>query len=226
MRHGLAILATAALALAAPVIYQYGPDFSRDVEDAARNKAALASAVATSVINAEAAQSPAGTQGKASPAAASLGALKEMNASEKTPAAAKPKSAASAKPKKPASKSSRSQNGASVAPKTPAAEILRDSRVPTPATVQADPRDSRWIKGLSGRNVRFTASKDARDNPCARLGACEDSNVRPDSVSVVGIVVDSERLQRIEAPADAAGMIDGRVRRGHWAEKTPAVYVE
>jgi hypothetical protein len=95
--------------------------------------------------------------------------------------------------------------------------------VARPAAVvgpQDDPKAQRWIKELSGARARVSMSKSRQDTSCRPGQPCERPET-PKDIRLVGIRVKAERL--VESPSEA---VEGRLQRGHYAEGTPALYVE
>jgi hypothetical protein len=85
---------------------------------------------------------------------------------------------------------------------------------------QDDPKDQRWIKELSGTRARVRMSKGRQDTSCRPGQLCERPEA-PQDIRLAGIRVKAERL--VENPSEA---VEGRLRRGHYAEGTPALYVD
>lgn len=85
---------------------------------------------------------------------------------------------------------------------------------------QDDPKDQRWIKELSGARARVSMSRSRQDTSC-RPGQPCDRPEAPRDIRLVGLRVKAERL--VESPSEA---VEGRLKRGHFAEGTPALYVD
>lgn len=92
---------------------------------------------------------------------------------------------------------------------------------PKNAKNMINPADGRWINELSGQRAKLNMAAERTDLSCDQdYRACD----RPEDkreVLVGGLVVKSERLV-----ANPARSIDGQLVRGHYAKKTPAVYVK
>lgn len=84
----------------------------------------------------------------------------------------------------------------------------------------SDPMKDRWVNDVSGQNARVSFEKFRHGDNCQLAGTCERAPA-PNDVSLAGVVVDSDQLRR---PVDS--MLDGRVKRGHYINKTPAVYLK
>jgi hypothetical protein len=255
MSHGNKYLfLVAALALAAPVLYQYGPDFTRDVEQAAAQKAEIAAAVAATVLNSQAAQSP---TVRPTAAATSLQVLKEST-SDGERSSSKNTQSSSKKFEKPSSKDSQKparridRKSSAVSPQPQSKKVLEAPPALKPATAAEtsaeiskdrmvarressgrvdrvlpleNPRDKRWLNGLTGSRVQFSAERQAMDDACAKRGTCEPLG-NSESVSVVGVVVDAEKLERLPMGQGGAPLIQGKVRQGHWSDNKPVVYMQ
>jgi hypothetical protein len=79
-----------------------------------------------------------------------------------------------------------------------------------------NPLDERWIDDLSGPRARLSMGKES-------VGGCAacDRAPAPKDMSLVGVVVESEEL--IKHPEQP---LTGEVKRGHYKDHTPAVYVK
>ena len=84
----------------------------------------------------------------------------------------------------------------------------------------SDPMKDRWVNDVSGRTTRVSFEKFRHAENCQLAGNCERAPA-PRDLNVAGVVVDSDQLRR---PADS--MLDGRLKRGHYIENTPAVYLK
>lgn len=80
---------------------------------------------------------------------------------------------------------------------------------------------SRWIPQLSGQKARIQVTKHGKTlKGCPNNSeACADRNSKPDHISVVGVVVETEK-------ADHSDKSSTEVHRGNYAENTPAIYVQ
>lgn len=81
-----------------------------------------------------------------------------------------------------------------------------------------NPLNARWIDDLSGRRARLSMGREKLDTSCTK--AC-DKVEAPHDARVAGVVMKTERL--VKSPTQP---LEGKVKRGHFVENTPAVYVE
>ena len=84
----------------------------------------------------------------------------------------------------------------------------------------SDPMKDRWVNDLSGPKARVSFDKFRHNDNCQLAGTCERAPA-PSDLNVAGVVVDSDQLRR---PADT--MLDGSLKRGHYINNTPAVYLK
>lgn len=78
----------------------------------------------------------------------------------------------------------------------------------------------RWVKSLSGAdaNLSFAVTKDTSEDCAAAFANCQRIPA-PKDISLAGVVVKSER-------AVTTKPLDGRLVRGHYLNRTPAVFVK
>jgi hypothetical protein len=109
-------------------------------------------------------------------------------------------------------------------PAAASAETRRSAPAPAPLAQlkrNVTPRDH-WLPELSGPNARLRVNVEraAVANCLTPAPGCERPET-PREASLAGVVVKTRRLA--DEPTTA---LDGRVRRGNFVEKTPAVFVE
>ncbi len=109
----------------------------------------------------------------------------------------------------------------------PSQELVRDDLGLVPASPQPAGAKrnvtvpKRWLNDLSGFQVEIKTSERARPRSCL-----EDRNTcarepAPQDITLAGVVV---RTNRASSQEDS--LLAGRVRNGHYLDKTPAVYLE
>jgi hypothetical protein len=103
----------------------------------------------------------------------------------------------------------------------PATEPRRAPQLARLKSRSVTPRDH-WLPELSGPNARLRVDLERRSaaNCLAPAPNCERPDV-PRAANLAGVVVKTRRLA--DEPTAA---LDGRVRRGNFVEKTPAVFIE
>jgi len=99
-----------------------------------------------------------------------------------------------------------------------APQIDDQPRVARPTGPLPNPLNSRWIDDLSGRRARLSMGREKLDTSCTK--AC-DKFEAPHEARVAGVVMKTEKL--VKTPTQP---LEGKVKRGHFVENTPAVYVE
>lgn len=87
------------------------------------------------------------------------------------------------------------------------------------APSQPNPKDQRWIGELSGGGARLKMSQNRQDLSCPSTPCQRPEN--PKDIKIVGVRVQTTRL--VDAPM---APMDGKLKRGHYAAGTPALYVE
>lgn len=79
----------------------------------------------------------------------------------------------------------------------------------------------RWVKDVSGPNARLTVYKNSSPNGCrVRTELCSERR-RSQDAAITGVVVATDKLS-----AHPSEPLEGRIKAGHYAEATPAVYVK
>lgn len=84
-----------------------------------------------------------------------------------------------------------------------------------------NPADGRWINELSGQRAKLKMGVAGTDLSCDQDYRMCDRPEDKQEVLVGGLIVKSERL--VSNPTRS---MDGQLVRGHYAKKTPAVYVK
>jgi len=87
---------------------------------------------------------------------------------------------------------------------------------------------SRWIPQLSGQRAGIDLVKHGKTlKGCPPDSeACADKNSKPDHVSVVGVVVDTGKIDNSNRSMSGEPILKGNVQTGNYAENTPAIYVQ
>ena len=196
-------------ALAAPFLYQHGEeyitDLNRTINDWLVDSSMEEGSPVAKVTESEAFSNPVHEAEASAAIKASLSHLKKsVPTKQKRKAIRKTKRA---KKKKIGKK-------APVAP-TKIKVVKKSKSVPVAKL------SNRWIKNKSGSSaMRFGMEKSRKDNRCAD-GGCEKHKVG-DSVSLVGVVVDTDISRKKQKISDVAG----EVKKGHYSENTPGVYIK
>jgi hypothetical protein len=220
-------IALAVLALAAPVIYQWTPEIIEWFEGGADRARS-----ATQVLlgdKAEAAVDPALSASiahydmKVIAAKPTAEALPARRALEPTKKAMTPKTQTFKR--RSAARNSRAHLPAAPhfvthksAP-TPQKKIAQQEAM-LPMANDVTLKSNRWIAGLSGKRFDATLMRRTIDTNCRPSQDNNCERVTPKDLSLVGVVVDSDRA------ANTGALLDGEVRRGHYLRGTPAVYVK
>lgn len=79
--------------------------------------------------------------------------------------------------------------------------------------------EQRWVKELSGRNANLSMQKNALDRRCADT-TCERQKVSED-IKVAGVQLKTEAIAE-----NKQIRMKGALKRGHFAEGTPVIYME
>lgn len=102
---------------------------------------------------------------------------------------------------------------------------MSGATTPAHKTVQAqgpshNPKDLRWIRELSGQRASLNMHKSRLDQSCVHAENCSQRDDNTD-IKLAGVRVQTARLAKTpQAP------LSGTIKRGHFAQGTPAVYVE
>jgi len=85
-------------------------------------------------------------------------------------------------------------------------------------------QSKRWVAELSGNRANLAMVKDSNAKNCRDGGTayCNDRR-NPDSVNLVGVVVDPDKVSNRR---HQGALIDGDIAQGHFSENKPAVYVK
>jgi|GEM_PF-3523950 len=230
-------LSVIALALAAPVLFHYGPSFIKQHESKVLDLGSVATATTATTATTGAswgssANEPATTSDAVK---ANLEVVKENAAPVKPKAMVKKKisrkqSALSPGrrvnslsgqplPEAPALKPAAKDNDAATEKKSPAMSAQERKFMGKDRNF-SDPMKDRWVNDVSGQNARVSFEKFRHADNCQLAGTCERAPA-PNDLSLAGVVVDSDQLRR-----PAGSMLDGNLKRGHYVNKTPAVYLK
>jgi len=223
-------LSLVALALAAPVLYQYGPSFIKRHETKVLEKVTPSRATASSdavqasldavkeTVKVTGPTTSAGTAKPQSPPFKSKNTIKKRSQSAHQPIKVNALSGQPL-PEAPALKPAEKDTYVQDAKKHPTMSPQERQFMGKDRNF-SDPMKDRWVNDVSGPNAQVAFEKFRHAENCQLAGTCEREDA-PKDVNLAGVVVDSDQLRR---PADS--MLDGRLKRGHYVKKTPAVYLK
>jgi hypothetical protein len=92
---------------------------------------------------------------------------------------------------------------------------------PITAKDLANPMSSRWVNDLSGPEAKLDMGVEKVDGGCKTAARGCERPEAPKDINVAGVVVRTERLVR-----KPTAPLQGKVATGHYADHTPAVFVE
>jgi hypothetical protein len=101
------------------------------------------------------------------------------------------------------------------------AKSINPKKTPVKERNFSNPKENRWIKGSDAELARFGMSKKSSDDECSNdIEDCAQRR-KDQSVSLVGVVVKTDRL--ISNPTSS---LDGDVKQGNYNDYLPGLYVK